>query len=486
MKNPRVAVVGLGAWGRRAARGLQAMGALAAVCDLDPTRTADFDVPAFQDYLALLSAGLVDAVALGTPSGTRYAMGLGALHADLDLWVKAPLASASEAGRALVEAAAAHARVLHLDGFEDVHAVLSDAALGAPRYVDLRDDARGTLEDLQERLVCAVTTVQALLGEAPTRVRAEGIAIEQTDAADVIVAHLQFESRARASLHVSRVHPLPNWRLSVIGSGAAAEGPTRVEGGGGARAAAFVEAVSARGENGAARAALSALRTTEAVRRALDEDRWVSPGEAPALAPATAPADVYLHPSVAVSGPVNIGAGTKIWHFSKLLGPLTIGERCTLGQNVVVERHVTVGNNVKIQNNVSVYSGVVLEDDVFCGPSMVFTNVGTPRSHYPRRGTYQETRVRRGASIGANATVVCGNTLGAYCFVGAGSVVTRPVPDYALVFGNPARVRGWACYCGERLPLGADLEGSETGQCGHCDRRYTREGHTVTPLEAEA
>ncbi|MEE2643742.1 MAG: acyltransferase [Myxococcota bacterium] len=200
-------------------------------------------------------------------------------------------------------------------------------------------------------------------------------------------------------------------------------------------------------------------------------------GEAQSIA-----ASAYLHPTVEVAGPVEVGEGTKIWHFSKLLGPLTIGERCSLGQNVVVERGVTLGNNVKVQNNVSIYAGVILEDDVFCGPSMVFTNVGTPRSHYPRRGEYQETRIGRGASIGANATVVCGHSLGPYAFIGAGAVVTRDIPAYALAYGNPARVKGWACYCGERLPMRVD-EGSEQCQCENCGRRYRRNGDLVEMLD---
>ncbi|MEZ4470835.1 MAG: acyltransferase [bacterium] len=179
-----------------------------------------------------------------------------------------------------------------------------------------------------------------------------------------------------------------------------------------------------------------------------------------------------------------LGAGTKIWHFSKLLGPLTIGQGCILGQNVVVECGVTIGNNVKIQNNVSVYSGVILEDDVFCGPSMVFTNVGTPRSAHPRRGQYVTTRVCQGASIGANATVVCGNRLGRYAFVGAGAVVTKDVPDHGLVYGNPARLRGWACFCGARLPMGVDPQHTEQATCPDCARRYRREGLAVAEVPA--
>jgi UDP-2-acetamido-3-amino-2,3-dideoxy-glucuronate N-acetyltransferase len=191
-----------------------------------------------------------------------------------------------------------------------------------------------------------------------------------------------------------------------------------------------------------------------------------------------------LHPSVEIGGAVEVGEDTRIWHFSKLLGPLKIGERCSFGQNVVIERGVEIGDNVKVQNNVSIYSGVILEDDVFCGPSMVFTNVGTPRSHYPRRGQYAVTRVGRGASIGANATVVCGHNLGRYCFVGAGAVVTKHVPDFALVYGNPARIKGWACYCGVKLSFKPDEADPsvERATCAECARRYDKRGEQVTLL----
>lgn len=158
-----------------------------------------------------------------------------------------------------------------------------------------------------------------------------------------------------------------------------------------------------------------------------------------------------------------------------------IGERCNIGQNVVISPDVIVGNNVKIQNNVSVYTGCILEDDVFCGPSMVFTNVVNPRSHVIRRDEYKTTLVRKGASMGANSTIVCGVTIGRYAFIGAGSVVTADVPDYALVYGNPARVRGWMCACGIKLPFSV-TDGSETGRCPECGMEYTRRGREVTAL----
>ena len=183
--------------------------------------------------------------------------------------------------------------------------------------------------------------------------------------------------------------------------------------------------------------------------------------------------DVFVHESAFVDDGASIGGGTKVWHFCHVLPGAIIGERCSLGQNVVVMSGVLIGNNVKIQNNVSVYEGVELEDDVFCGPSIVFTNVVNPRSHVSRRNEYRRTLVKRGATIGANATIVCGATLGEYAFVGAGSVVTGDVAAYALVVGVPARRIGWMCQCGERLPDGG------AGTCGACGAGYLSVGDGI-------
>jgi UDP-2-acetamido-3-amino-2,3-dideoxy-glucuronate N-acetyltransferase len=189
----------------------------------------------------------------------------------------------------------------------------------------------------------------------------------------------------------------------------------------------------------------------------------------------------YAHETAVIDEPCEIGAGTKIWHFSHVMKNCRIGEKCNIGQNVVVSPGCTIGRNVKIQNNVSIYTGVEIEDDCFLGPSMVFTNVVNPRSFIERKDEYRTTRVRRGASIGANATIVCGVTLGEYCFVGAGAVVTHDVPPYATVYGNPARVRGFTCWCGVQLAAGTGAGDSEDVACKACGRRYRREGHRLTP-----
>ncbi len=176
----------------------------------------------------------------------------------------------------------------------------------------------------------------------------------------------------------------------------------------------------------------------------------------------------FVHESSYVDEPCEIGDGTKIWHFSHIMSGCKIGERCNIGQNAVVSPDVVLGNNVKIQNNVSVYTGVICEDDVFLGPSCVFTNVINPRSHIVRKSEYRKTLLKKGSSVGANATIVCGHTIGKYALVGAGSVVTKDVPDYAIVTGNPARIKGYVCACGEKLNFGEN-----TAQC-KCGKKYKK------------
>lgn len=190
--------------------------------------------------------------------------------------------------------------------------------------------------------------------------------------------------------------------------------------------------------------------------------------------------DFFVHESSYVDEGAVVGAGSKIWHFSHVMSGAHIGARCNIGQNVVISPGVVIGDNVKIQNNVSVYTGVTLEADVFCGPSMVFTNVVNPRSHISRKDEYRRTLVKQGASLGANSTVVCGNDVGRYALVGAGAVVTRDVPDFALVVGNPGRVVGWMCQCG--VKLSAQREPPLAVRCQMCGWSYRGSNAGLQPL----
>jgi UDP-2-acetamido-3-amino-2,3-dideoxy-glucuronate N-acetyltransferase len=184
----------------------------------------------------------------------------------------------------------------------------------------------------------------------------------------------------------------------------------------------------------------------------------------------------FVHESSFVDEPSQIGEGTRIWHFSHVMKDSVIGKGCNIGQNVLVASGVRMGDGCKIQNNVSLYTGVVLEDHVFCGPSMVFTNVVNPRSEVVRKSEYKTTLVKRGATIGANATILCGTTIGAYAFVAAGAVVTRDVEDFALVMGSPARARGWMCRCGIKLPVSGPA-----ARCQSCGAAYLHRDGRLSP-----
>ena len=188
----------------------------------------------------------------------------------------------------------------------------------------------------------------------------------------------------------------------------------------------------------------------------------------------------FVHESTYIDEDVEIGEGTKIWHFSHILSGSRMGEKCIMGQNVMVGPDVIVGNRCKIQNNVSVYKGVTLEDEVFCGPLCVFTNIYNPRAFIERKGEFRKTLVRKGATIGANATIICGNTIGKYALVGAGSIVTKDVPDYALVVGTPAKQIGWVCKCGTTLKLE-----NNHAKC-NCGNKYELSGEKlITIFEKE-
>ena len=182
--------------------------------------------------------------------------------------------------------------------------------------------------------------------------------------------------------------------------------------------------------------------------------------------------DFFVHETSIVEEPCHIGKGTKIWHFSHIMPDATIGENCVIGQNVFIGKGTKIGNNVKIENNVFVFEGVTLEDDVFCDPSCVFTNVINPRSFISRKHEFKPTLVKKGATIGANAAIVCGHTIGRYAFIGAGAAVTKDIPNYALAYGNPAKIQGWVCECGVKLDFAQDSQ----AKCSECGKIYQQKG----------
>ena len=193
--------------------------------------------------------------------------------------------------------------------------------------------------------------------------------------------------------------------------------------------------------------------------------------------------DFFVHESSYIDENVKIGSGTKIWHFSHVQSGAKIGKNCILGQNVNIGNNVLIGDNVKIQNNVSVYEGVEIEDNVFIGPSVVFTNVINPRACINRKEEFKSTIIKKGATIGANATIVCGITIGEYAFIGAGALVNKDVPDYALVYGVPAQIHGWMCYCGIRLKSSNLKDSTESVECSNCGRKYKKEGLKLSQIK---
>jgi UDP-2-acetamido-3-amino-2,3-dideoxy-glucuronate N-acetyltransferase len=491
-RTPSVAVIGCGYWGQNLVRNFHALGALRAVAEADADRRAQFapqypGVAFVADVGDALADPAVTAVAVATPAETHAAVVRRALEAGKDVFVEKPLALMEEDGRALVALAREKKRVLmvgHLLWYHPAVARLKELVaqgeLGKIQYIYSHRLNLGKIRR-EENILWSfaphdVSVILGLLGEMPTEVRSQGGSYLQEKIADVTVSLLSFPSGVKAHIFVSWLHPFKEQKLVVVGSrkmavfddlektdklrlyphrigwkdGApvvnkaeaepvalAAGEPLRAE------CAHFLERRGRPGRPRArtARKACGCCRCCGGARRLLEPRTGQRRG---------GPARDGVHASAFVDEDVVIGAGTQIWHVSHVLKGSRIGAKCKIGQNVVIGPRVTVGDGVKIQNNVSVYEGVTLEDNVFCGPSMVFTNVFNPRSEINRMGEIRPTVVKRGATLGANCTIVCGVTIGEYAFVGAGAVVTKDVPPFALVVGNPARVVGHMCRCGTK------------------------------------
>jgi len=507
-----VAVVGAGAWGKNLVRNFYELGALAAICDGSDVIEANCqrqyrDVKFYREFDGILSDSSVGAIALATPAITHFDLARQALLAGKDVFVEKPLAISVEHGEELVRLAEAKSRILMVGHILQYHPaimtlqeLIRDGALGKISYVYSNRLNIGKIRT-EENILWSfaphdISVILSLLGEMPSRVSCQGGASLSQDIYDVTLSHFDFPSGVQAHIFVSWLHPVKEQRLVVVGSEKMAvfddtvehklvlyphkiewrnRIPSAVKANGEivtlddreplrAECQQFLDSLKSRTSpvtNGAE--GLRVLRVLDACQRALTNGS-VDLNAAPPAKKLELP--YFAHESAYIDAGAEIGKGTKIWHFAHVMKGAQIGERCVIGQNVNVDGGSVIGNNVKIQNNVSVYTGVTIEDDVFLGPSCVLTNVTNPRSQVNRHSLYEITHLKRGCSIGENATVVCGVTIGRYAFIGAGSVVTKDVPDFSLVVGNPGRQVGWMSRHGHRLnsvDSSGDMVCPETG-----------------------
>jgi UDP-2-acetamido-3-amino-2,3-dideoxy-glucuronate N-acetyltransferase len=507
---PKVAVIGSGYWGKHLVRNYHELNALKLICDTNETVLSAFKetYPDVETCVALNDVLLnkdIAGVVIATPAEMHYSFAKEAILAGKHVYVEKPLVLHDAEAEELIALAAKHDRILmvgHLLQYHPVFVELKRMAtngdLGRINYIYSNRLNLGKIRR-EENILWSfaphdISMILSLAGEVPESVVATGGNYLHKKIADVTNTHLTFTSGLQAHVFVSWLHPFKEQKLVVVGDKKMAvfndtvawddklflyphkirwennlpvpdkgeperpdipkDEPLRLE------CQHFLNCiVTGKRPLTDGNEGLRVLKVLNAAQKSIDENSATIPisaqggkdGSRPGLSASDALADVFVHDSSIVDDNSHIGKGTKIWHFSHVLGGTTIGENCNIGQNVVLGPDVSVGRGCKIQNNVSVYKGVTLEDGVFCGPSMVFTNIFNPRAEIGKMGQVRPTLVKKGATIGANATVVCGATLGRYAFIGAGAVVTRSVKDHALVAGNPARQIGWACQCGERL-----------------------------------
>lgn len=504
-----IALVGSGYWGKNIARSLHELGALYAICDANQdvgsAMAARFNVPFFGAVDDVLKRDDIDALAIATPAKTHFSLAWQALNAGKDAYVEKPIALDVRDAEELAKCADSNSRILMVGHLLQYHPVflrmkhlVRQGAVGRLLHVYSNRLNFGKLRR-EENVLWSfaphdISMILALADEMPSHVVALGHNYLHPSVADTTVTHLKFASGLNGHIYVSWLHPFKEQKLIVVGETGMlvfddikpwteklAHYQHRVEWRDGVPSTAnadrqfiavdeceplkeelthFLTCVADRTlPRTDAAEGIAVLRVLNAADESMRMNQAVTLGS-----DATAPKgddSYFAHETVAIDDGAEIGSGTRIWHFSHILGNSRIGANCSIGQNVSIGPDVTIGSDCKIQNNVSVYKGVTLEDNVFCGPSMVFTNVITPRAHVERKDEFAPTLVKRGASIGANATVICGRTIGAYAMIGAGAVVTKDVLDHALVVGNPARQIGWVSATGERL--GPDLVCPRTG-----------------------
>lgn len=511
---PIVAMVGCGYWGKNLARNFASLGALSAICDPDEElarKMADEYGVSVASWDAVLADKSIPAIALATPAAQHAAMAREALLAGKHVFVEKPIALRPHDAEELVQLAKETGRTLMVGHLLQYHPVflklkrlVLSGEIGRLQYVYSTRVNLGKIRREEDILWSFaphdISMILSLVGEEPSEVSAEGSRFLHGRIWDTTITHLKFASGQGAHIFVSWLHPFKEQRLVAIGEKGmlvfddtqpwdskllrydheiswvngvpepvkadakkipvAVDEPLKLE------CAHFLDCVASGkrsrtdGEEG-----LRVLRVLDAATNALQNGGKDQSGTTSDQPGSSTVRDCFVHDTAYVDQPSTIGAGTKIWHFSHVLGNVKIGKNCVVGQNVVVGPSVVVGNNCRVQNNVSLYKGVTLEDGVFCGPSCVFTNVNNPRAEIERKNEFLPTHVERGVTIGANATIVCGITLGKYCFIAAGAVVTKDVSAHALMAGVPAKRIGWVSHAGRKL--GGDMTCPDTGQKYH-------------------
>ncbi|MBI4395576.1 MAG: Gfo/Idh/MocA family oxidoreductase [Elusimicrobia bacterium] len=491
-----IAVIGSGYWGKNLVRNYHQMGVLKTVCDADASVLESFksQYPGLlltTRFAEILQDGEIRGVVIALPAAMHFEYALRALEAGKDVYVEKPLALELQQAEELVREAETRGSILmvgHLlqyhPAFIKLKQLSEDGELGRIQYIYSNRLSLGKIRREENALWSFaphdISMFLALTREMPEDVSAHGGSYLHKSVADVTTTHMSFPSGVKAHIFVSWLHPFKEHKLIIVADKKMAvfedtqtwdkkialyshsikwemgtPVPEKAE-------VDYVPVEPAEPLAAECRTFLDCLSTRKPpltdgregrrVLAVLDRAQKSLEGRASGAAASSAPSpDHFIHGSAAVDQPCEIGPGTKIWHFSHVMQGAKIGANCILGQNVSVAGGVVIGDNVKIQNNVSIYTGTAVEDDVFLGPSCVLTNVSNPRSEIVRHSLYEKTLIRKGATIGANATVVCGVTIGRYAFVAAGAVVTKDVPDYALMTGAPARQAGWMSRHGHRL-----------------------------------
>jgi len=524
-KKKNIACIGAGYWGKNLVRNFASLGVLHTICDLDREKLKKFqelypEVELKTNIQEVFQDSDIQGVVVATPAETHFKLVRQALEMGKDVFVEKPLALSVREGEKLVTLSRENGKILMVGHILEYHPgilklkeLVKKGELGKINYVYSNRLNLGKFRK-EENILWSfaphdISVILLLLEEMPQEVSAHGGNYLQQEVADVTVTNLRFASGVQAHIFVSWLHPYKEQKLVVVGDKKMVvfndvvpqdklllyehqidwidrapvprkedarvieipdTEPLREE------CAQFVESIVSRrnprtdGEEG-----LRVLRILEASQESLGNN-----GRVVSLAKPSPEPKYFVHETSIVDRGCIIGEGTRIWHFSHIMEGAEMGRNCSIGQNVFIGRKVTIGNSVKIQNNVSIFETVTIEGGVFCGPSCVFTNVFNPRSLIPRKDEFRGTLVKEGATIGANATIVCGNTLGRFSFIGAGAVVTQDVPDFALVYGNPGEVQGWMCECGVKLSFSpASQDKIQSSTCSACRKHYKKTGEKV-------